>query len=90
MSESSLQAQFETAAKDVQSLAKKPDDQSMLKLYALYKQATVGDVQGSRPGFSDFTGRFKYDAWAKLKGTSSDDAMQKYIELVGQLKAKYG
>ena len=87
---SDLQAQFETAAKEVQSLAKKPDDQSMLKLYALYKQATVGDVQGNRPGFSDFSGRFKYDAWAKLKGTSKDDAMQKYVDFVAQLKAKYG
>ena len=87
---SDLQAQFETAAQEVQSLAKKPDDQSMLKLYALYKQATVGDVQGNRPGFSDFSGRFKYDAWAKLKGTSKDDAMQKYVDFVAQLKAKYG
>ena len=87
---SDLQAQFETAAQEVQSLAKKPDDQSMLKLYALYKQATVGDVQGTRPGFSDFAGRFKYDAWAKLKGTSKDDAMQKYVDFVAQLKAKYG
>lgn len=85
-----LQTQFEAAAQDVQNLAKKPDDQSLLKLYALYKQATVGDVQGSRPGFSDFAGRFKYDAWAKLKGTSKDDAMQKYIDLVGQLKVKFG
>lgn len=85
-----LQTQFEAAAQDVQNLAKKPDDQSLLKLYALYKQATVGDVQGGRPGFSDFAGRFKYDAWAKLKGTSKDDAMQKYIDLVGQLKVKFG
>jgi len=87
---SDLQAQFETAAQEVQSLAKKPDDQSMLKLYALYKQATVGDVQGSRPGFSDFSGRFKYDAWAKLKSMSKDDAMQKYVDFVAQLKAKFG
>jgi acyl-CoA-binding protein len=87
---SDLQTQFEAAAQEVQSLSKKPDDQSLLKLYALYKQGTVGDVQGSRPGFSDFAGRFKYDAWAKLKGTSKEDAMQKYVDLVGQLKAKYG
>jgi acyl-CoA-binding protein len=87
---SDLQTQFETAAQDVQNLSKKPDDQSLLKLYALYKQGTVGDVQGSRPGFSDFAGRFKYDAWAKLKGTSKEDAMQKYVDLVGQLKVKFG
>jgi acyl-CoA-binding protein len=87
---SDLQTQFEVAAQDVQSLAKRPDDQTLLKLYALYKQATVGDVQGSRPGFMDMAGRFKYDAWAKLKGTSSEKAMQSYIELVDQLKAKFG
>lgn len=87
---SDLKAQFETAAKEVQQLSKRPDDQTLLKLYALYKQATVGDVQGSRPGFMDMAGRFKYDAWAKLKGMSSEDAMQSYIDLVAQLKAKYG
>jgi acyl-CoA-binding protein len=87
---SDLQTQFEAAAQEVQNLSKKPDDQSLLKLYALYKQGTVGDVQGSRPGFSDFAGRFKYDAWAKLKGTSKEDAMQKYVDLVAQLKVKFG
>ncbi len=86
---SELQTQFETAAQEVQQLAKKPDDQTLLKLYALYKQATVGDVQGSRPGFMDMAGRFKYDAWAKLKGASADDAMQGYVDLVEQLKLKY-
>lgn len=85
-----LQTQFETAAADVQKLSKRPDDQTMLKIYALYKQATVGDVQGSRPGFMDMAGRFKYDAWAKLKGTSQDQAKQDYISLVEGLKAKYG
>ncbi|MCS6843737.1 MAG: acyl-CoA-binding protein [Caldilineales bacterium] len=87
---SDLKAQFETAAKEVQQLSKRPDDQTLLKLYALYKQATVGDVQGSRPGFMDMAGRFKYDAWAKLKGMSSEDAMRSYVDLVAQLKAKYG
>jgi len=83
---SDLQTRFETAAADVQSLAKRPDDQTLLKLYALYKQGTVGDVQGSRPGFTDFAGRFKYDAWAKLKGVSTETAMQQYIDLVTALK----
>jgi acyl-CoA-binding protein len=87
---SDLQTQFEAAAQDVQNLSKRPDDQSLLKLYALYKQATVGDVHGSRPGFMDMAGRFKYDAWAKLKGTSSEQAMQSYVDLAGQLKAKFG
>ncbi|MFZ2489713.1 MAG: acyl-CoA-binding protein [Anaerolineae bacterium] len=87
---SDLQTQFEAAAQAVQGLAKRPDDQSLLKLYALYKQGTTGDVQGSRPGFMDMAGRFKYDAWAKLKGTSQEQAMQSYIDLVNQLKAKLG
>jgi diazepam-binding inhibitor (GABA receptor modulating acyl-CoA-binding protein) len=56
-------------------------------LYALYKQATTGDVSGDRPGLTDFVGRAKYDAWAKLKGKSKEDAMQAYIELVQQLKS---
>ncbi len=87
---SDLQTQFETAAADAQKLAKRPDDQTLLKLYALYKQATVGDVQGKRPGFTDMAGRFKYDAWAKLKGMSSDDAMQAYVDMVEAMKTKYG
>lgn len=87
---SDLQAQFETAAQDAQNLARRPDDQTLLKLYALYKQATVGDVEGKRPGFTDMAGRFKYDAWAKLKGTPQEAAMQQYVDFVGQLKAKYG
>ena len=87
---SDLQTQFETAAADAQKLAKRPDDQTLLKVYALYKQATVGDVQGKRPGFTDMAGRFKYDAWAKVKGMSQEDAMQAYIEMVEAMKAKYG
>ena len=87
---SDLQTQFETAAADAQKLAKRPDDQTLLKVYALYKQATVGDVQGKRPGFTDMAGRFKYDAWAKVKGMSQEDAMQAYIDMVEAMKAKYG
>ncbi len=87
---SDLQTQFEAAAQDAQNLARRPDNTTLGKLYALYKQATVGDVQGNRPGMMDMTGRFKYDAWAKLKGTSQEAAMQQYVDFVGQLKAKYG
>ncbi|HRX01783.1 MAG: acyl-CoA-binding protein [Anaerolineae bacterium] len=87
---SDLQTQFETAAADAQKLAKRPDDQTLLKVYALYKQATVGDVQGKRPGFTDMAGRFKYDAWAKVKGMSQEDAMQAYIDMVEAMKTKYG
>lgn len=83
---SDLKTQFEQAAQDVQKLPKKPDDKTMLSLYAFYKQATVGDVQGARPTGFDMVGKAKYDAWAKVKGTSSDMAMQAYIELVKRLQ----
>jgi acyl-CoA-binding protein len=64
----------------------KPDNDTLLKLYALYKQGSVGDVSGKRPGFTDFKGRAKYDAWAKLKNTPQDQAKQDYIYLVQELK----
>lgn len=81
-----LKAQFEQAAQDVQKLPKKPDDKTLLSLYAFYKQSTVGDVHGSRPTGFDLVGKAKYDAWAKLKGASQDMAMQAYIELVKRLQ----
>ncbi len=83
---SDLKTRFETAAQDVQKLARKPDDKTLLSLYAFYKQATVGDVTGGRPTGFDIVGKAKYDAWAKLKGTSKDMAMQAYIELVERLQ----
>ncbi len=83
---SDLKQQFEAAAQAAQRLAKKPDNQTLLQLYALYKQATVGDASGKKPGFGDFVGQAKYDAWSKLKGTAQEAAMQQYITLVGQLK----
>jgi acyl-CoA-binding protein len=82
-----LQSAFEQAAKDVQSLSERPDNETLLRLYALYKQGSEGDVSGPKPGFFDFVGTAKYEAWAKLKGTSSDDAKQKYIDLVKKLRA---
>ncbi len=82
-----LQAAFEDAAARAQQLSKRPDNETMLKLYSLYKQATVGDVSGKRPGFTDFVGRAKYDAWSKLKGQSSNDAKGSYITLVEELEA---
>ena len=82
-----LQSAFEQAAKDVQSLPERPDNDTLLRLYALYKQGSDGDVSGPKPGFFDFVGTAKYEAWAKLKGTSSDDAKQKYIDLVKKLRA---
>ncbi len=83
---SDLQARFETAAREAQQLPRRPDNATLLQLYALYKQATVGDVQGRRPAFADFTGRAKHDAWAKLQGTTPEQAMQAYIDLVERLK----
>ena len=83
---SDLKAQFDQAASDSQTLATRPDNNTMLNLYALYKQASVGDVNTKRPGMTDFVGRAKWDAWEKLKGQSTDQAMQAYIDLVNQLK----
>jgi acyl-CoA-binding protein len=84
---SDLKARFEQAAKDVQGLSERPDNDTLLRLYALYKQGSEGDVSGPKPGFFDFVGTAKYEAWAKLSGTSQDEAMQKYIDLVGKLTA---
>ena len=84
---SDLQAQFEQAAKDVHALTERPDNDTLLRLYALYKQGAEGDVSGAKPGFFDFVGTAKYEAWAKLKGTGQDDAKQKYVDLVKKLVA---
>ena len=81
-----LKAQFEQAAADSKSLADKPDNPTLLKLYALYKQASSGDADGKRPGFTDMVGRAKWDAWNGLAGTSSETAMQEYVDLVESLK----
>jgi diazepam-binding inhibitor (GABA receptor modulator, acyl-CoA-binding protein) len=85
-----LQKKFETAAKDVQSLKKRPDDEDMLRLYAHFKQGSAGDVTGERPGAFSFVERAKYDAWAKLKGTDSTKAKEAYVKLVERLKKTYG
>lgn len=82
---SDISTRFEKAAEDVTKLPERPDNDTLLKLYALYKQGSDGDVAGSKPGFFDFVGTAKYEAWTKLKGTKSEDAMQKYIDLVSKL-----
>jgi len=82
-----LKAQFQKAAKDVMDLAERPDNDTMLRLYALYKQGSEGDVSGPKPGFFDFVGTAKYEAWAKLKGTAQEQAMQHYVDLVRKLTA---
>ena len=85
-----LNARFLTAKEEVTQLSAAPDNLVKLQLYALYKQATEGDVQGARPGMMDFVGRAKYDAWKELAGKSQDEAKQGYIDLVAQLKAADG
>jgi len=81
---------FETAVEEVKSLASKPADDELLKMYSLFKQATVGDVNIARPGMLDFQGKAKWDAWSGQKGKSQDDAKSEYITLVEELKGKYG
>ncbi len=78
---------FESASLAVKSLAQRPDDNTMLELYALYKQGSSGELSGSKPGFFDFVGVAKYEAWEKLRGTSQEDAQSSYIELVRKLGA---
>jgi diazepam-binding inhibitor (GABA receptor modulator, acyl-CoA-binding protein) len=81
-----LKTQFEKAVADSKNLPEKPDNMTLLKIYALYKQASAGDVEGKRPGFTDMVGRAKFDAWAELKGKSADEAMQEYVDLIESLK----
>ncbi len=81
-----LKAAFETAVAASKQLPEKPDNMTLLKIYALYKQATAGDVEGKRPGFTDMVGRAKYDAWAAVKGKASNEAMQEYVDLIESLQ----
>lgn len=82
-----LQAAFDAAVANSKTLTKRPDNQTLLRIYSLFKQATEGDVSGKRPGFTDLVGRAKYDAWATLQGTDSKAAMQAYVDLIGSLQA---
>ena len=81
-----LKAQFEKAVADSKTLPERPDNATLLKLYALYKQGSSGDVDGKRPGFSDMVGRAKWDAWNEMKGKSGDEAKQEYVDLIESLK----
>ena len=85
---SELLTRFEKSARDVQTLSRRPDNEILLQLYAFYKQATLGDNSGKRPGFTDIAGRAKYDSWQRLKGMSSEEAMQGYIDLADKLLKK--
>lgn len=81
-----LKIRFEKAVAESKLLAACPDNQTLLKIYALFKQSVEGDNHGKRPGFTDVVGRAKYDAWKSVKGNTNDQAMQNYIDLIESLK----
>ncbi|WP_250451249.1 acyl-CoA-binding protein [Caballeronia sp. ATUFL_M2_KS44] len=81
-----IEQQFAQAQNDVKQLPERPGNLTLLRLYALFKQASVGDVEGEKPGFTDIAGKYKYEAWSALKGTPADTAKQHYVELVESLK----
>ena len=81
-----LTANFEAAVANSTQLNEKPDNQTLLKIYSLYKQATEGDNSAAKPGFADIVARAKWDAWKKLEGTGNDEAMQQYIDLIEELR----
>ena len=83
---SDLKAAFDQAMLDSKNLSERPDNATLLKLYAFYKQGSAGDNLEKKPGFSDMVARAKWDAWSKLKGTSQDEAMQQYIDLITELE----
>ena len=83
---SDLNTTFEEAVKNSTSLSERPDNGTLLKIYALYKQATEGDNEAKKPSFTDMVGRAKWDAWEKLKDTSMDEAKQQYIDLINSLR----
>ena len=85
-----LSEDFAAAQVRVKQLTKAPDASELLELYALFKQGTIGNVQGDRPGMLDFKGRAKYDAWSGKQGVGKDQAMQSYVTLVEKLVGKYG
>ncbi|MES1979637.1 MAG: acyl-CoA-binding protein [Pseudomonadota bacterium] len=80
-----LKAAFDKAMADSKNLSERPDNATLLKIYALYKQGSQGDNTDKKPGFGDMVARAKWDAWNNLKGTSQDDAMQQYIDLIADL-----
>lgn len=81
-----LQAEFDQALADSKNLSERPDNMTLLKIYALFKQATTGNADGQRPGMTDMVGRAKWDAWKMQEGMSKDEAMQQYVDLISELK----
>ena len=82
---SDLKSRFDAAVANSKDLSERPDNMTLLKLYALFKQGSLGDNTDKKPGFSDMVGRAKWDAWSTLKGTTADDAMQQYVDLIESL-----
>ncbi|KKB62615.1 hypothetical protein WM40_16010 [Robbsia andropogonis] len=82
-----IAAEFALSQQRVHTLSSKPGPVHLLRLYALYKQASVGDAQGEKPGMTDFAARAKFDAWTALRGTPAATAMRAYITLVDELLA---
>lgn len=80
-----LKSRFDAAVANSKNLSERPDNATLLKIYALYKQATTGDNTEKKPGFGDMVGRAKWDAWNGLKGTGSEGAMQQYVDLIESL-----
>ena len=83
---STLDERFQQAVADSKNLPERPDNATLLKIYALYKQASEGDVARKRPGFTNMVGRAKWDAWNELKGKPADEAKQEYVDLIEDLK----
>ena len=83
---SDLKARFEAAVAESKTLSERPDNPTLLKIYSLYKQATEGNNEEAKPGMTDIVARAKWDAWKKLEDTRADEAMQQYIDLIGELK----
>ena len=80
-----LKAAFDAAVAGSKNLSDRPDNSTLLKIYALYKQGTAGDNTEKKPGFGDMVGRAKWDAWNGIEGTAKDDAMQQYVDLIESL-----
>ena len=83
---SDLKSEFDAAVANSKNLSERPDNATLLKIYGLYKQATVGDNTEKKPGFSDMVGRAKWDAWNGFKGTSGEEAMRQYVDLIESLR----
>ena len=83
---SDLKARFDEAVANSKTLSERPDNVTLLKICALYKQATEGENEEAKPGFADIVARAKWDAWKKLEGTTNDEAMQQYIDLIAELR----